>query len=112
MKLPEKIKFLRKKNNLSQAKLSQLLEIERKQIYRYEIGEAKPSIENLKKLADVFKVTTDFLLIDKDESLIYGENTFNDKELFMYFQEIDKMDLKTRNAVKLILNKVVLSKDV
>ena len=112
LKLPDKIKFLRKKNNLTQAKLSDLLEIERRQIYRYEIGEAKPSVENLKKLADIFKVTTDFLLDDSDESLIHGENKFNDKELFMYFQEVDKMDVKTRNAIKLILRKVVLSKDV
>lgn len=108
MKLSEKVKIFRKNLNLSQKDLGKKVGIDQKQICRYETGESDPPIDILKKLAEVFGVTVDFLLNDsKDNALTkFG---FNDKELFIYCQTIDKMPEEIRKAVKLLLKIVAIS---
>jgi transcriptional regulator with XRE-family HTH domain len=108
LKLAEKIKKLRKIHNLTQKKLAEKIGLERKQICLYETGESKPSVDALKKLAIVFGVTTDFLLNDlKDENLDYFG--FTDKELFIYFKVIDKMDSNLRNAFKIVMKRFIMA---
>ena len=107
MNLSEKIKIFRIQHKLSQKELGEKVGSDAKQICRYETGAYKPSIDTLKRLADVLGVTTDFLLSDKKETK--KEIGINDEELFMYCQAIDKMTAEVRNAVKFILNSVVMT---
>lgn len=57
-----RLKKLRTNNNLSQEELSKKLGIGRTTIANWETNQAEPTSENIKKLADIFKVTTDYLL--------------------------------------------------
>ena len=52
----------RKLNKLTQTDVANHLEISQPSYIRYEQGKAEPSYENLVKLADLFDVSTDYLL--------------------------------------------------
>ncbi len=57
---------LRKKQGLSQAALSQQLGINRSTYAEWEIGRRRPELDSLIKLAEFYKVSTDFILgLDK-----------------------------------------------
>lgn len=58
----ERLHELRKLNKLTQVSVAEYLDISQPSYIRYENGSAEPSYENLVKLADLFDVTTDYLL--------------------------------------------------
>ncbi len=84
MKLKEKLILLRKRNGLSQMKLSERLGVSRQTISKWEVGAAMPSADNLKYLSELYDVSIDYLLDDSCES----------------FQQEEKMsvDLETENS--------------
>ena len=57
-----RIKNLRLQKGYSQQELAQMLGVPKGIVSKYENNERNPSYENLIKLADIFQVTTDFLL--------------------------------------------------
>ncbi len=67
MKLHEKIFNQRKLKGLSQEELAEKLGVSRQAVSKWETGEALPEITKLKGLAEVFGVTTDFLLNDNED---------------------------------------------
>jgi transcriptional regulator with XRE-family HTH domain len=69
MKINEKIKKLRKERQWSQADLADKLNVHLTHISRLETGKYPPSLELLKKLAQIFEVTTDYLLFDSIDNL-------------------------------------------
>ncbi len=68
MKLHEKIFNQRKLAGLSQEELAEKVGVSRQAVSKWETGEALPEITKLKALADVFGVTTDYLLDDSKDS--------------------------------------------
>ena len=58
------IQLLRKEAQMSQAELAILLGVSEMTISNYERGEREPSIEMLKRIADIFNVTVDELISD------------------------------------------------
>ncbi|MEL7647430.1 MAG: helix-turn-helix transcriptional regulator [Sedimentibacter sp.] len=69
METGEIIRNLRIKNNLTSKELSRILNVSESSISLYESGKRNPSISQLVKLSDYFKVSTDFLLgIDRKEN--------------------------------------------
>jgi len=64
MLLGEQIKALRKELSWSQADLAGRIGGDAGQISRYENGKITPSVEVVVRLAELFNVTTDYLLID------------------------------------------------
>lgn len=61
----EKIRELRKKYNLTQEELAQKLHISDKSISKWEMGTAKPSLENLQIISEIFDITLDELINSK-----------------------------------------------
>ena len=57
-----RLKELRKKSRLTQQQLSNMLGVQRPTYSRYENNERQPDNETLKKLADIFDVSVDYLL--------------------------------------------------
>ena len=68
MKLHEKIFNQRKLKGFSQEELAEKLGVSRQAVSKWETGEALPEITKLKGLAEVFGVTTDYLLNDNEDS--------------------------------------------
>ncbi|MBK5506681.1 MULTISPECIES: helix-turn-helix domain-containing protein [Bacillus] len=60
--LGKKISELRKKQKLSQYELADRLGFSRGKLANYEQGQREPDYDTLKKIADFFEVSTDYLL--------------------------------------------------
>lgn len=59
--LGQNIKQLRLEKNITQKELASLIGVSQRLISNYENGSATPTVENLIKIADIFKVSLDFL---------------------------------------------------
>ena len=60
--LPEKLKMLRTKYNLSQKEVAEKINVSPSIISGYETGERTPSTENILALSHLYHCTTDYLL--------------------------------------------------
>lgn len=60
--LPERLKTLRLKYNLSQKEVASMLDLSPSIVSGYETGERTPSAENLLALSYLYKCSTDYLL--------------------------------------------------
>lgn len=61
-KLCERLKQLRKERQVLQKDIADYLNVTVRTYQYYESGELEPSLEKLVKIADLFEVSTDFLL--------------------------------------------------
>jgi transcriptional regulator with XRE-family HTH domain len=78
----DKLKELRQKNNMTQEQLAQKLNTTRKSISAYETGRSAPPHETLLMIADIFNVSTDYLL----ERTAPVDISLNDnREAFRYY---------------------------
>lgn len=109
MDMSERIKFLRKKNNLTQEELSEKLGLGKAAIAKYETGRVKnikrPMIE---KMADIFDVSPAYLLgfdtTDIDEFAKEYEKGYKEeaaRQLVETTIEVDQVD-KILQLVKLL----------
>ncbi len=62
MEIKEILKSERTKHNLSQQEVANYLKIKRESYTMYEIGKNVPPTENIIKLAELYKCSTDYLL--------------------------------------------------
>lgn len=60
--LSERLKRLRQSMHLSQEQLARLLRVDRSTISSYESSVRQPPLDTLSRIADVFGVSTDYLL--------------------------------------------------
>lgn len=92
----ERLTKIRKKKKISQAEVGKLLEIDGDAYGRYERNEVKPSIEMAAKIADVFKVSLDYLIGKTD--LEFDDDTLKRME------EIAKLSDKNKEVVYTFLD--------
>lgn len=81
--LPEKLKMLRLKHNLSQREVSDKLGVSASIISGYETGERTPSTENILALSHLYHCTTDYLLENnlQNAGIILDTAGLSDKQL-------------------------------
>lgn len=72
-----RIKELRKEANLTQAKLAEEIGVSDASINKYEKEIMAPKIDKLEKMAEVFKVSVDYLTGKSDSRLGYSEQWDN-----------------------------------
>lgn len=65
----ERIRELRRKKELSMKRLGELIGVAESTIHHYEKGKRQPDYETLKKIADVFNVSVDYLLGREENEL-------------------------------------------
>lgn len=66
MTLGEKIQDLRRRGAMSQDVLAEKLEVSRQAVSKWERDEAVPETEKIVRIAQLFGVSTDYLLLDRD----------------------------------------------
>ena len=71
--LSKRLKELRIENNYSQQEIANLLEIAQVTYSHYELGRRSVTIQNLVKIAQIYNVSTDYLLGISDNKL--GQNS-------------------------------------
>ena len=62
LKINERIKELRAKNNLTQKKMGEILNVLDVTVQKFEYGTARPSLDTLLIIADYFDVSLDYLV--------------------------------------------------
>lgn len=68
MKFNEKLYALRRSANMTQTELAEKLNVSRQAVSRWEMGTAKPEVDTLITMSDLFGVTLDELLKNKEEA--------------------------------------------
>ncbi|WP_346234545.1 helix-turn-helix transcriptional regulator [Lysinibacillus telephonicus] len=101
MQYGDKLRNLREKLGLSQKELTDRLNINRSTYARYETSSTQPDFDTLKKLADFFEVSTDYIL-GRENKLSHKSQSekeeaefqafINDPELEMWYKELPKSD--------------------
>ena len=74
------IEKLRKDNRMTQVELAKQLGISRNAVNAWEMGTSKPNIDHIVKLAKIFKVTTDYLLMVDDSRHLIDISDLAEKE--------------------------------
>jgi len=99
--LGQRIIELRKKNNLSQTDLAQIVGLSYAQIGRYETKGSQPPAEVLNKLAETLDTTVDFLINgDTNEK---AKSTLKDAELLQQFKAVEQLNDDDRSVIKKVI---------
>lgn len=71
----KRLKKIRETNNMLQSDLAKKINLSSSAVSMYELGERDPDTETLKKIADIFNVSTDYLLgrAEKPEKDIFDK---------------------------------------
>lgn len=85
MKLEEKLYELRRKTHFSQEQLADKLNVSRQAISKWEKGDNKPDLDNLKKLAEIFGVKLEYLIYDDYVEEEKVEIPPKNKKTYIYF---------------------------
>jgi transcriptional regulator with XRE-family HTH domain len=86
------IASLRKEKNWSQADLAKRTDISQVMVGKYERGDAIPSIEVAKKIADAFEVSLDYLVGE-------GQNVSFDKKILERIKALQLLEPDKRNTL-------------
>jgi transcriptional regulator with XRE-family HTH domain len=97
--LGDKIKLLRKKNNLKQSDLAKILNVTRGQVSGYEINSSKPSFKVLMKLAEHFKISLDYFYENQTDKFVHALEMSNDDfknhvELFFAGEKLNDEEIQ------------------
>lgn len=87
MKFNEKLINLRKEKGLSQEEFGNILDVSRQSVSKWELGQAQPDVDKIKKICEFYNISFDYLLNDNiDEKILLkntdkiDENSYNDKD--------------------------------
>ncbi len=91
----EKLKTLRKQAGMTQTELARRLNITKSVVSYYELQERNPSPDTLIKLADIFHVTTDYLL-GIDHKKILDVSDLSDEDMHFLLITIETLRKKNK----------------
>ncbi|WP_426351157.1 helix-turn-helix domain-containing protein [Alloiococcus sp. CFN-8] len=89
MTLGEKLSELRQKSGLSQDRVAEILGVSRQAVSKWERDEAKPDLDNIVNLSNIYNVTTDYLLKEQTER-VQQEKRGNNYRSSSFFESILK----------------------
>lgn len=70
MEMSERLQKLRKKAGYSQEQASEMLGLSRQAISKWESGQGKPDIESVIKLAEIYQVSADYILLGTEQNTV------------------------------------------
>ena len=93
MKLADKIRQLRIEKGWSQERLAEEMHVSRQAVSKWESEGAEPELSKLRKLADLFGVTTDYLLRDENDERVTPEQPLgpSKEEVVSYLTAVDRV---------------------
>mgnify|MGYP001768158282 CR=1 FL=1 len=96
------IQKLRKEKNLNQSQLAEKIGVSLTQLQRYENKGVQPPADILKKLADTFNTSIDFLVYGDSEQK--ARQSIKDNELLSQFKAVEQLDSKDKSTIKDIID--------
>ncbi|MEQ9168885.1 MAG: helix-turn-helix transcriptional regulator [Fulvivirga sp.] len=106
----DNLKEVRTSKSISQGQLAEMMGIHPTHISRYERNQTSPSIDVLKKLADLLEVSTDALVYGSQNEK--AKSKIEDAELLNLFTKAQGLDNKDREAIKAMLKAFIFQKDM
>ena len=103
----DKIIKLRKEAKLTQRELAEKLDVNPSHLNRLEKRKYQPSLDMLKKFAEFFGVSADYLLSDGDE---FSDVNIENKTLNERVRLIEKLDEEDQKALIHIIEKMLTNK--
>jgi len=110
MDIGKKIRKLRKAKKLTQGELAEKVGIVSAHLSRLELGHYKPSIDLVKNLADIFEVTTDYLLSDIDEEAPVVK--IQDQAFSERIQLLNSLNEKDKEAIMHMIDALLTKKKI
>ena len=104
MNISEKIQILRRDREWSQDELAEKLDVSRQSVSKWESGKALPDSEKILAMANLFDVSTDFLLKDEQEPIIVDDEKLPESTETL---SVESVDDKHKNKKKLSAKKIV-----
>jgi transcriptional regulator with XRE-family HTH domain len=98
----KQIQNLRKENSFSQSQLAEKIGISLTQLQRYENKGVQPPADILKRIADIFNTSIDFLVYGNSEQK--AQQAIKDNELLAQFKAVEEMDSKDKSTIKDIID--------
>lgn len=99
----ERFKHERKKKGLTQEELAKMFLLQKSSISRYENDKQMPETDLLKKIADFFGVTVDYLLSGNDNNKISRE----EKELIEAFGSYSRLSDNGKRIIDLMIEELL-----
>ncbi|MBQ7968551.1 MAG: helix-turn-helix transcriptional regulator [Clostridia bacterium] len=107
MSVGGKIQYYRKKSGLSQEELGQKMLVSRQTISLWEMDRTMPTIDNLIRLKEVFRVSIDDILCES-KPIYESENELKEAYVFNY-EKKDLQEVSKKMSFPLIKNAVVFT---
>lgn len=96
MPFSDRLANLRKQRGLTQEALSDLIEITKTQVYRYESGTSQPTLDVIKKIAVALSVTADELIFEVEERQ-------PDDSLNLLLEGVSRLDPDEKHVIREII---------
>lgn len=88
----ERIKILRETRNMSQQRLAVELNVTQAMVSKYELGISEPDIGMIKRIAEFFGVSSDYLLeISEDKVNLPSNLSEEEKDVLFGFKRLDNI---------------------
>lgn len=100
----------RQAKNLTKEKLGKIVSVHHSQIGRYERGDASPSAEVLKKMANALNVSSDYLMNGTTQDLA-AEN-IQDKVLINQFNRISELSQENKTVVSKLIDAFLFQQEM
>lgn len=98
----DKVKKLRKEKGWSQDEFAAKIGVQGRHIGKYENGSTMPNSETVIKMAKVFEVSTDYLLLEEVNAS--PTSKIRDQALLKEFEIVDQMNEKDREVIKSLID--------
>jgi transcriptional regulator with XRE-family HTH domain len=106
MPFAQKLSKLRNERGLTQQEMAGLIGVGIAQMRRYEKGNSSPTLEVIKNIARTLGVSADELIFDENERVAAAK--ILDRKLLEQFEQISKLTAHDKEAVKTILESMIL----
>ena len=106
MPFAQKLSTLRNERGLTQQEMANLVGVGIAQMRRYEKGNSSPTLEVIKNIARTLGVSADELIFDENERVAAAK--ILDRKLLQQFEQISKLSAHDKEAVKTILESMIL----
>lgn len=108
MKFKEKLVYLRKQKNWSQQELSDQVGVQVTHISRLENGKSQPSVELLRKIAQAFAVTMDYM-VDEEADAVTPVSIKN-KSLAKKLELLEQLDTEDQQTIINVIDSMLTKK--
>lgn len=116
MKFNEKLINLRKEKGLSQEEFGNILDVSRQSVSKWELGQAQPDVDKIKKICEFYNITFDYLLNDNIDEKILLKSIDNNSEKVANKNteenDIKKCNKEINDSLNISEDKINIAKEI